>query len=916
MSMARILFAAGPAGEGVMRGFRQPRQQPSRIPYTPGMAPLQVLTDSGLMTTTQQPRSELPVSAGSSGRQGGGRVIRAVRPTWRFALLPALAVAMLTCVLLTVGQRLLGAELTERSLARNQQRADVLGLQLQLALRDAVSQVRLLARSQALQPGVSPERARAELDQLVERSPRFVWAGLVTPDGQVIAGSRGWLEGTNIAQRPVFRRGRDGMLGDVHEPVALAPLMARLPGGVRELIDIGEPVLDEAGRVVGVVTVHLGLDWVNEQLGLSLGEPAAAAAEGLQGLVLTEPGARNVAPGANVPVGLPPAHPQPQAWRGADGQRWLLAQSPLRGLGSHDAPLLPWRAVVLQREEAALAPLRELKSSMLWVGVLSALLLAVAGFWAGRRLLAPWKPIFDSASGQTGHVDMGRVGAHVQDLVAERAQRGAQSPTEMLMGWLARDAGNLRRAIDHLPVAVALADHHQRCEYVNPAYTRLLGWTTETLRGHLVGEALFDPTQREGLARLYQQLGDPAGEVVMRVEALTPTGETVAVQCHLVPMFDGQGRQGGALFIVHDIRPERSARVRADAMAARLRALAHAAVDTLLATLDLDGRVLEWNRGAERLSGHALNQALGRSLDSLLPGFGGCAAWMRAAQIDGWCELRVQALAPDGRERRYEGALYALDMTAGSARFGLILRDVSERAAQTRLVEATRDEITQLNRRLLDQEKLTSRRLAQSLHDELGQTLAALRLHWEATRGGALEQRERMDERIANLIVLANRQVRGVLAEMRPPLLDELGLAAAIDNEIRQHRGGEGEARIELQASDSAQLQRWPADIEYAVFMIAREALLNALRHAGAQTITLGLDGDEFQFELTVCDDGRGLQLPDGTAQLGLIGMRERALAIGAELHIDGRPGHGTMVTLTWEGADEAHADEPHLPDR
>ena len=170
------------------------------------------------------------------------------------------------------------------------------------------------------------------------------------------------------------------------------------------------------------------------------------------------------------------------------------------------------------------------------------------------------------------------------------------------------------------------------------------------------------------------------------------------------------------------------------------------------------------------------------------------------------------------------------------------------------LIETTRDELTQLNRRLLDQEKQTSRKLARSLHDELGQTLAALRLHWEASRGTAAEQRERMDERITHLIALANRQVRGVLAELRPPLLDELGLVAAIDNEIRQHAGTDGEARVELQAGESAQLQRWPADIEYAAFMIAREALMNALRHAGAETIRMQLDGDDMHLALAIED--------------------------------------------------------------
>jgi signal transduction histidine kinase len=169
-----------------------------------------------------------------------------------------------------------------------------------------------------------------------------------------------------------------------------------------------------------------------------------------------------------------------------------------------------------------------------------------------------------------------------------------------------------------------------------------------------------------------------------------------------------------------------------------------------------------------------------------------------------------------------------------------------------------------------------------------------------------------MNERIAHLVILANRQVRSVLSELRPPLLDELGLAAALDNEIRQHAPAEGDARVTLDAGSDAQLQRWPPDVEYAVFMVAREALINALRHASASQITLCLEGDEHRLTLGVVDDGIGIA-PDARlsrpGHLGLVGMRERAHAIGAELHIGDAAGHGTMVTLTWNAA-----DEPHLP--
>ncbi|HEY0956204.1 MAG TPA: PAS domain-containing protein, partial [Roseateles sp.] len=511
----------------------------------------------------------------------------AARLNRRFALLPALAVVVLTVVMLACGDRLLGQELLQRALAAQQQRADLLSLQLQLSLSDAVSQVQLLARSPLLRPGHPVERMRAELDHLVASSPRFVWVGVVAPDGQVLAASRGWLEGQGIAHRPVFARGRQGMVGDVHAAVALAPLLNQLQGGTTELIDIGEPVFDEDGRLVAVVCAHLGLHWVGDQLALSLGASDAAARNGVQGLVLTTaPVERSVVPGSTLPAGLPDTVQEAVVWQADDGRRRLLAQSQLR-----DPRLLPWRAVVLQDEEQALAPLRALRATMLGIGVAAALLLGAAGWWVTRRLLTPWDPLFDAVLADPER-DPADVAARVQALVATRSQ---PTPTEMLMGWLARDAGNLRRALDHLPVAIALADRHLRCESVNPAFTRLLGWSTETTQGRLVGEPLLDAPGREAWARLLPQLLDAPGEFVSRLDALTPTGSRVAVQSHVVPMLDGQGRLMGALLIVNDIRAERRAGSHAQALAERLRALAEAAPDTLLALLDVDGRVLEWS---------------------------------------------------------------------------------------------------------------------------------------------------------------------------------------------------------------------------------------------------------------------------------------------------------------------------------
>ena len=210
-------------------------------------------------------------------------------------------------------------------------------------------------------------------------------------------------------------------------------------------------------------------------------------------------------------------------------------------------------------------------------------------------------------------------------------------------------------------------------------------------------------------------------------------------------------------------------------------------------------------------------------------------------------------------------------------------------------------------RRLLDQEKDTTRRLAQSLHDDLGQTLAAMGLMLDtlSSRPDGSAARPDMLKVLNNLAADANRQVREVLIDLRPPLLDEEGLAAALDNELRQRTTRVDGVSLRMEAAPAMHRLRWPPQVEYAAFMIAREGLSNALRHAQASTVWVALDGDARRLVLAVRDNGRGL--PEGGAKtrpghLGMVGMRERALAIEARLEIHSAPEMGTVVKLLWEG--------------
>jgi two-component system sensor histidine kinase UhpB len=188
------------------------------------------------------------------------------------------------------------------------------------------------------------------------------------------------------------------------------------------------------------------------------------------------------------------------------------------------------------------------------------------------------------------------------------------------------------------------------------------------------------------------------------------------------------------------------------------------------------------------------------------------------------------------------------------------------------------------------------RRVGQELHDEIGQRLTGILLQLARVTDDAPEP---VRERLAGVQaeVRATLDEIGALAwQLRPGVLDDLGLQRALEA-LTQTFGERSPARIELAVP--ASLPTLSDDVELAVYRIAQESLNNALRHAGAATITLDLRNDERELSLEVADDGRGLgDLGALTEGSGLRGMRERALLIGARLRIDSPFGRGVRVRL------------------
>jgi len=189
-------------------------------------------------------------------------------------------------------------------------------------------------------------------------------------------------------------------------------------------------------------------------------------------------------------------------------------------------------------------------------------------------------------------------------------------------------------------------------------------------------------------------------------------------------------------------------------------------------------------------------------------------------------------------------------------------------------------------------------RVARDLHDEVNQSLTGLLLRLEAAREAAPPE---MEGELAETKALANQAMNELLSlarQLRPTALDDLGLVAAIEGQV-DRLGGEIATSLDVEG-DFSDLGD---DAQLVVYRVAQEALSNAARHSGAGRVEVRLrrtDGGDVVLEVT--DDGRGFAFDESQRGLGIGGMRERALLIGAELAIESRPGRGTTVRLTVPG--------------
>jgi PAS domain S-box-containing protein len=232
-------------------------------------------------------------------------------------------------------------------------------------------------------------------------------------------------------------------------------------------------------------------------------------------------------------------------------------------------------------------------------------------------------------------------------------------------------------------------------------------------------------------------------------------------------------------------------------------------------------------------------------------------------------------------------------------------QDITERKAAEEKLKATSVHLRALSARLQSAREAEGTRIAREVHDELGSALTSLKWDLEEIDKQlstpleplalvALREKFQTPMKLADLAISA---IRKIASELRPSVLDDLGLAAAIE-----WQGQQFQSRTGIVCVCDCSLERVELNEEQstAVFRILQEALTNVLRHAQATKVEIKISKENGYFGLSVSDNGKGIMESVKSEQqsLGILGMRERAHLIGGEIDIKGVEGKGTVVIV------------------
>jgi two-component system, NarL family, sensor histidine kinase UhpB len=484
-----------------------------------------------------------------------------------------------------------------------------------------------------------------------------------------------------------------------------------------------------------------------------------------------------------------------------------------------------------------------------------------------------------------------------------------------LTKYLGQPDGPLGPVIEMFPDMVFVVDREEQVLHLNTLAARALGGTPTQFIGRKLG-SLFPPALAARHSRFIQQVFR-TGKIVVTETHQELHAKPVWIDSRLVPLKAADDEVMAVVGIIRDV----TARVNAQESLAVREAYLRAMLDNFPFPVwlkDVNGCFL------------AVNQTFARTCGRASP-----AGVVGLTDFDVWPKDLAQRYTEDDRsvmathqQKDIEEPIFSQGVSRWFETFktpvldqqGTVLgttgfaRDITDRQRLNQELRAQREQLRALAAHVESVREEERVRIAREIHDELGQALTCMSMDLAFLDKQLPKGDERAAARVAALAALVKetvKTVRRISSELRPSILDDLGLAPALEWLAHDF---EGRTNIRCAVSVPSTINI-SAERGTVVFRMCQEALTNVARHAEASQVSIDLVEADDNLTLEVRDNGRGIteeevQRPDS---LGLLGMRERAALLGGVAEVKGAPGQGTSLTVRVPLRD-SEADTPEKP--